>query len=77
MSIQASIAIAVVLLLRLLFAKSNISKKYVMLLWLIPFLCLMIPWRISSPVGIWQNAPSDYGYESLINQEEDTADTFP
>jgi beta-lactamase regulating signal transducer with metallopeptidase domain len=45
-----------------------------MLLWLIPFLCLMIPWRISSPVGIWQNAPSDYGYESLINQEEDTAD---
>lgn len=69
MSIQASIAIVAVLILRILFAKCKISKKYVMLLWVIPFICLILPWRIASPIAIWDKAPSDYGYENLVGQD--------
>lgn len=60
MSLQASVAILVVLILRKLFAKVGIAKKYVMLLWMIPFLLLICPWKISVPVGFWHVAPSDY-----------------
>lgn len=60
MSLQASVAILVVLILRWVFAKTNISKKYVMLLWMIPFLLLICPWKISVPAGFWNVAPSDY-----------------
>ncbi len=60
MSLQASVAILVVLVLRWIFAKINISKKYVMLLWMIPFLLLICPWKISVPVGFWNAAPSDF-----------------
>ena len=60
MSMQASVAILVVLLLRKVFSHCGVSKKYVMLLWLIPFLLLACPWKISSPVSFWRFAPSDY-----------------
>lgn len=60
MSIQASVAILVVLVLRKIFATAGVSKKYVMLLWMIPFLLLICPWKISIPVGFWNVAPSDY-----------------
>lgn len=60
MSIQASVAILVVLVLRKFFAAIGVSKKYVMLLWMIPFLLLVCPWKISVPVGFWNVAPSDY-----------------
>lgn len=60
MSIQASVAILVVLVLRKIFAMAGVSKKYVMLLWMIPFLLLICPWKISVPVGFWNVAPSDY-----------------
>ena len=60
MSIQASVAILVVLVLRKFFAAIGVSKKYVMLLWMIPFLLLVCPWKISVSVGFWNVAPSDY-----------------
>ena len=60
MSLQASVTIVVVLLLRKAFAMLGISKKYVMLLWAIPFFLLLCPWKISSPFGLWNHAPSDY-----------------
>ena len=59
MSFQASIIIMVVLLVRKLFDLWKVSKKYTMLLWMIPFLSLVIPWRISVPVGFWSQAPMD------------------
>lgn len=71
MSLQASVVIGVVLLLRLLFQKLNISKKYVMLLWVIPFICLILPWKITSPIGFWDSAPSEYGYESFTSSDEE------
>lgn len=60
MSAQASVAILVVLILRKIFALLGVSKKYVMLLWMIPFLLLICPWKWSSSVGFWSIAPSDY-----------------
>lgn len=60
MSAQASVAILVVLILRKVFALLGVSKKYTMLLWMIPFLLLICPWKLSSPVGFWNTAPSDY-----------------
>lgn len=60
MSAQASVAILVVLIVRKVFAALGVSKKYVMFLWMIPFLLLICPWKLSSPVGFWSIAPSDY-----------------
>ena len=57
MSWQSGIVIAVVLILRKLFEKLRISKKYMMLLWIVPYLCLVCPWKISMPKGFWKAAP--------------------
>ena len=63
MSLQASAAVLAVLVLRKIFSVAHISKKYVMFLWVIPFLLLVCPWKISSPLGLWNHAPSDYSAE--------------
>lgn len=76
MSLQASTAIIVVLVLRKIFAMMQISKKYVMLLWVIPFLLLICPWKISSPVGLWNSAPSDYNTEYAKHTIERIAGEF-
>ena len=76
MSVQASVAILVVLLLRKIFASAGVSKKYVMLLWVIPFVMLICPWKISSPVGLWGDAPSDYDAEYTEYQIERFAEQF-
>ena len=47
MSAQASVAILVVLVLRKVFALLGVSKKYTMLLWMIPF------WLLICPVVLW------------------------
>lgn len=75
MSFQASVVIVVMLILRKLFAMMGVSKKYIMLLWMVPFLFLICPWKISSPVGVWEHAPSDEIYmHSVIEQiEKETA----
>ena len=76
MSLQASVAILVVLILRWVFAKTNISKKYVMFLWMIPFLLLVCPWKISVPVGFWNVAPSDYNAQYTQDAMERWAESF-
>ena len=53
MSIQAAVVIVVVLLLRYLFAKLHVPKKYVMLLWMVPYICMICPWKISLPFSFW------------------------
>ena len=60
MSQQASAAVLAVFLLRKIFGWCGVTKKYAVLLWLIPFFLLICPWKISSPVGIFLLAPSDY-----------------
>ncbi len=46
--VQAAIVAALVLVLRLLFDRLQVPKKYICLLWLLPFVCMLIPWRIES-----------------------------
>lgn len=55
MSFRGSVVVCIVLLLRLLFRKLNISHKYMVLLWMIAFFNLAVPWKVSMPVGFWGN----------------------
>lgn len=66
MSVQASFVICVIFIIRKLFSELHISKKYVMLLWIIPFVCLIFPWKLASPIGFWSNAPADYKADNLV-----------
>ena len=70
MSWQATVAVLVVILLRQVFRIIGISKKYVMLLWLIPFLLLICPWKVSTPYGLWSQAPSDYTVQTAADTIE-------
>lgn len=76
MSLQASLAILVVFGLRKIFASTGVSKKYVMFLWMIPFLLLICPWKISIPVGFWTVAPSDYNEQYTEHAMERWAESL-
>ena len=60
MSLQAVLIIGVVFGIRKLFALAHISKKYVMLLWIIPFFFLIFPWKIAVPRGFWSSAATEF-----------------
>ncbi len=53
MSMRASVVICVVLIFRVIFNKLHIAKKYTEVLWIIPFLCLVLPWRMESDFSAW------------------------
>ena len=53
MSLQAAVVVAVVLVLRFLFQKLHIAKKYTMLLWLVPYICMVCPWKFGAPFSFW------------------------
>lgn len=78
MSLQASVIIAVVLLIRKLFSLAGIAKKYMMMLWVIPFFFLIFPWKISVDSGFWKQAPVDYAeeYEESGNTSIFNEDNF-
>lgn len=63
MSIQASIIIVIALAVRKIFEKIHIGKKYMMLFWLIPFFCLVCPFKVNGPVGFWRVSPVDLAVE--------------
>ncbi len=54
MSLQGGIAILVVFAIRYIFDKLNMPKKYISILWFIPFICLVLPWRVESDYSVWQ-----------------------
>ena len=56
MSMRGVIIILVVLLVRLLLKKLQISHKYILGLWAMAFLYFIIPWKLSLSVGFWNNA---------------------
>lgn len=64
MSLQAGCVVFVVLLVRFLFGKLRVPKKYVMLLWLVPYLCMICPWKIESTFGFWRQ-PQEYQLERV------------
>ena len=59
MSLQASAAIRIVFLVRVIFRKLNISPKYSSLLWVIPYLCMICPWKYESSIGLWRQPRSN------------------
>lgn len=68
MSWQASIVLVAVLAIRKLFEKLHISKKFMMLLWMIPFFCLIFPWKISLSKGFWKVAPTEMSAEKMTTE---------
>lgn len=77
MSLQAVLIIGVVFGIRKLFAMAHISKKYVMLLWMIPFFFLIFPWKIAVPRGFWNSAAAELTAELYGMEEADTKAVDP
>lgn len=65
-SFRGAVVIMVVLIVRQLFRKAGISGKYVSLLWILPYLCLVLPLQIESDFSIWGMIP---GYDRLLTEE--------
>ncbi|MDE7310883.1 MAG: M56 family metallopeptidase [Eubacterium sp.] len=59
MSLRAVLIIGVVFAVRALFSLAHISKKYVMLLWVLPFFFLVFPWKVTVPKGFWSTQDAD------------------
>ena len=59
MSIQAVIVILAVLLVRVAFVGAKVPKKYVTWLWMVPYIIMICPWKISSAFSFWQ-MPKQY-----------------
>lgn len=56
MSIQAIPIILTVFAVRKLFELMHISKRYIMVFWLISFFFLIFPWKVIVPWGLWNQA---------------------
>ena len=64
MSMQAVVVILTVLLVRAIFASAHVPKKYVNLLWLVPYIVMACPWKISSAFSFWR-MPMGYSGDSV------------
>lgn len=64
MSIQAVIVILAVLLVRVAFAGARVSKKYVTWLWIVPYVIMICPWKISSAFSFWR-MPKQYQVDRI------------
>lgn len=73
-NLRAAVVICIVLLLRLLFSKLQISKKYANLLWLLPYLCLLMPWRLESSFSFWGGLS---GFENVMEQSDQYSGNTP
>lgn len=56
MSLRGVVIILAVLLVRVLLGKLRIGHKYILGLWAMVFLYFIFPWKLSLPVGFWNNA---------------------
>lgn len=65
MSMQAAAAVGAILIARLLFVRLGVSKKYAGLLWFIPYFCMICPWKLKSPFGLWESRPKEYQIERI------------
>ena len=57
MSIQGSIIVGIVWILRMVFRGLRISYRYCVLLWGIAFFYLIFPWKIENEHGFWWAQP--------------------
>ncbi len=75
MSIQAVIVILVVLLVRVAFAGAKVPKKYVMWLWMVPYIIMICPWKINSVFSFWQ-MPKKYQVDRIQAGTETISQTM-
>ena len=61
MSLQACVIIGVVLLVREIFSRVGIAKKYINVLWMLPYVCMICPWKFEGAVGFWRQPQSNGG----------------
>lgn len=77
MSVQATVIVGVVLLLRFIFSKLHIAKKYTNLLWIIPYIAMIIPWGIKTPFSFWQiTQEGQTKIEQAVNTMSYSTDRF-
>ncbi len=75
MSIQAVLVILVVLLVRVAFAGARVPKKYVNWLWLLPYIIMICPWKISSVFSFWR-MPKQYQADRMQAATEKVQQTM-
>ena len=82
MSLRGVVIILVVLLVRLLMKKLQISHKYILGLWIMAFLYFVFPWKLGLAVGFWNNVgiPEETRVSSelrpAVNQGDEEADSM-
>ena len=54
MSLQACVVIGVVFCVRWIFLKAGVAGKYTCLLWFLPYLCMICPWKVEGDYGFWR-----------------------
>ena len=55
MSLRGTVIIMIVLFVRFLLKKLQISHKYIIGLWAMTFFYFVFPWKLDLPVGFWNN----------------------
>lgn len=65
MSLQASVIICIILVVRVVFNRIHTSKKYTRALWSIPYFCMVCPWKVKGPYSFWTKSPVREGAERI------------
>ena len=55
MSLRGTVIILIVLTVRFLLKKLQISHKYIICLWAMVFFYFVFPWKLNLPIGFWNN----------------------
>lgn len=70
MSVQASLAVGIILVARLIFKLIKAPKRYAYILWLIPFIRLICPFALESDFSLIPRSFMDYEIEDNVNSGE-------
>lgn len=80
MSIQATVIIGIVFLTRWMFSKLHVAKKHLCILWVIPYLTMICPWKPASIFSFWNTLKiadrqmQQIPLESFISQNVNASD---
>lgn len=72
MSLQGTVIILIVGLVRLLLKRLHVEHTYIVWLWLIVFFYLVFPWKLSVPAGFWNTENMFEENRGAIADYEDT-----
>jgi len=76
MSLQACVVICVVLAVRAIFAKVGIARKYISILWVLPYICMICPWKLEGDFGFWRQPRNATAQEFVRTLEATTTKMF-